>query len=292
MGQNQELVGIFERERPRLQRIARRVLGDWDEAEEAVQETWLKTDKVPQDELRNACAWLTTIVTRVCLDRLRHRRRRTASRTIELDDPANEEEVADVVGDQGPEHAALVANSVGVALLVVLERLPPLERVAFVLHDVFDLPFDEIASLINRSPDATRQLASRARRHVRGNVEVDGETISRHRELAEAFLKAARSGDMAALLDFLDSGVVFTADAHAARMGPGKTLLGSEQVARFFSGRAAAAHVAVIDGDIGIIVAPADRLMLVVMPRFANGRITHLHAIAAPDDVARLDLGL
>jgi RNA polymerase sigma-70 factor (ECF subfamily) len=154
------------------------------------------------------------------------------------------------------------------------------------------LPFDEIASLIDRSPDAARQLASRARRHVRGNVEVDGETISRHRELAEAFLKAARSGDMAALLNLLDPGVVLTADAHAARMGSGNSILGSEQVAGFFSGRAAAAHIAVIDGDIGIIVAPADRLMLVIMPRFANGRITHLHAIAAPDDLARLDMGL
>ena len=292
MGQNQKLAGIFERERPRLQRIARRVLGDWDEAEEAVHETWLKTDKVPPDELRNASAWLTTIVTRVCLDRLRRRRRRAGSCTIELDDPANEKEVADVVGDEGPERAALMVDSVGVAMLVILERLPPLERVAFVLHDVFDLPFDEIASLIDRSPEAARQLASRARRHVRGNVEVDGETFSRHRELAEAFLKAARTGDMAALLELLDPEVVFTADEHAARMGSGTSLLGSEQVARFFSGRAAAAHVAVIDGDIGIIVAPADRLMLVVMPRFANGRITHIHAIAAPDDVARLDMGL
>ena len=133
---------------------------------------------------------------------------------------------------------------------------------------------------------------ARARQHVRGNVEVDGETISRHRELAEAFLKAARSGDMAALLDLLNPGIVFTADARAAHMRSGKSLLGSEQVARFFSGRAAAAHVAVIDGDIGIIVAPADRLMLVVMPRFAHGRVTHLHAIAAPDDLASLDMGL
>jgi RNA polymerase sigma-70 factor (ECF subfamily) len=235
---------------------------------------------------------LTTIVTRVCLDRLRRQRRRASIRAVDLDNPENEKEVANIVGDEGPERAALMADSVGVALLVILERLPPLERVAFVLHDVFDLPFDEIASLINRSKDATRQLASRARRHVRGNVKVDGETISRHRELAEAFLKAARSGDMAALLSLLDPGVVFTADAHAARMGSGKSLLGSEQVARFFSGRAAAAHVAVIDGDIGIIVAPADRLMLVVMPRFENGRITLLHAIAAPDEIARLDMGL
>ena len=292
MGQNQELAAIFERERPRLQRIARRVLGDWDEADEAVQETWLKTDKVPQDELRNASAWLTTIVTRVCLDRLRRRRRRAANRTIELDDPAIANEVADIVGDEGPERAALAADSIGVALLVILERLPPLERVAFVLHDVFDLPFDEIASLIDRSADAARQLASRARRHVRGNVEVDGETISRRRELAEAFLTAARSGNMAALLNLLDPDVVLTADAQAARMGSGDRLLGSDQVARFFSGRAAAAHIAVIDGDIGIIVAPADRLMLVVIPRFANGRIIRLHAIAAPDNLARLHMGL
>jgi RNA polymerase sigma factor (sigma-70 family) len=292
MGQNEELVAIFERERPRLRRIAHRILGDWDHAEEAVQETWLKADNVPRQDLKNASAWFTTITTRVCLDRLRYRRRHTPARAMELDDPANESEVANITGDEGPEHAALAADSIGVALLVVLERLRPLERVAFVLHDVFDLPFDEIASLIDRSPEAVRQLASRARRRVHGDVALDGKTISRHRELAETFLQAARTGDMAALLNVLDSGVVLTADEQAARMGSGSRLSGSDQVARFFSGRAAAAHVAIINGDVGIIVAPRDRLVLVVIPRFEKGRITHLQAIAAPDDIARLDVAL
>jgi hypothetical protein len=199
--------------------------------------------------------------------------------------------VANLRGDEGPEHAALAADSLDVALLVVLERLRPLERVAFVLPDVFDLLFDEIASLIDRSPVAVRQLASRARRRVRGTVELDGKTISRHRELAETFLQAARTGDVAVLLNVLDPGVVLTADEQAAHMGSGNCLSGSDQVARFFSGRAAAAHVAIVNGDVGIIVAPRDRLLLAVVPQFENGRI-HLHAIAAPDDLARLDIRL
>jgi RNA polymerase sigma-70 factor (ECF subfamily) len=298
MDRNAGLAAIFERDRPRLRRIAQRFLGDWDQAEEAVQESWLKTDKIPHDEIRNASAWLTTITTRVCLDRLRYRRRRARMHAIELDDPANESEVAKLIGDEGPEHGALMADSIGVALLVILERLGPLERVAFVLHDVFAVPFDEVASLIDRSPEAARQLASRARRRLRGTVEFDEKTISRHRELAEAFLKAAKSGDMAALLNLLDPRVVLTADEQAASvgygrtLGPGRTLAGSDQVARFLAGRAAAAHVAIINGDVGIIVAPNDRLMLAIVPRFTNSRITHLHAVAAPDDLARLDLGL
>jgi RNA polymerase sigma factor (sigma-70 family) len=294
MGQNEEFVATFERDRPRLRRIAYRILGDWDQAEEAIQETWLKTDKIPKEDLRDASAWLTTIATRVCLDRLRHRRRHSRIRAIELDDPANESEVVNLMGDEGPEHAALTADSIGVAMLIVLERLSPLERVAFMLHDVFALPFDEVASLIDRSPEAVRQLASRARRRVRGTVKLDGKTISRHRELAEAFLQAARSGDMAALLDLLDPGVVLTADEQAARMGrmdSGRQLSGSDHVARFFAGRASAAHVAIINGDVGIIVASHDRLLLAVVPRFEIGRITHLHAIAAPDDLATLDMG-
>jgi RNA polymerase sigma-70 factor, ECF subfamily len=292
MNHSEALLAIFQRERPRLRRIAHRILGAWDEAEEAVQETWLKTDKIPKQELGNASAWFTTITTRVCLDRLRYRRRRTPHRPVELDDPANESAAASLPGDEGPEQEALSADSVGVALLVVLERLRPLERVAFVLHDVFDLPFDEIASLIDRSPEAVRQLASRARRRVRGTVELDGETISRHRELAETFLDAARRGDMAALLQLLDPEVVLTADEQAARMGSGASLSGSNQVARFLSGRAAGAHVAIINGDIGLIVAPRDRLLLAVALRFENGRIVQMHAIGAPDDLARIDIGL
>jgi RNA polymerase sigma-70 factor (ECF subfamily) len=289
---NEELAVIFERDRSCLQRLAKRILGSWDQAEDAVQECWLRTDRIPQAEIRNASAWFTTITTRVCLDRLRHHRRRATTSTIELDDPHQESEVAKLVGDQGPEHAALTAESIGVALLVILERLAPLERVAFVLHDVFALSFDEIASLIDRSPEAARQLASRARRRVRGSVQLDGETITCHRELAEAFLEAARTGDIASLLNLLDPDVILAADERAARMGPGRILSGSDQVAGFFVGRAAAAHLAVVNGDVGIIVAPADRLLLVVLPRFANGRIAHLQAIAAPDDLARLDIRL
>jgi RNA polymerase sigma-70 factor, ECF subfamily len=292
MGRTEDFAAIFERDRPRLRRIARRILGDPDQAEEAVQESWLKINDIPQQDIENASAWLTTITTRVCIDRLRHRRRRAPLHVVELDDPANESEAASLIGDAGPEQAALMADAIGVALIVILERLSPLERVAFVLHDVFALPFDEIAALIDRSPEAARQLASRARHRVRGTSELDGKAISRHRELAEAFLRAARTGDMAALLNLLDPGVVLTADERAARMGSGSSLTGSDQVARFFAGRAAAAYIAIIDGDVGIIVAPNERLLLAVLPRFANGRITHLHAIAAPHDLVQLDITL
>lgn len=292
MGGNEELAAIFEQDRPRLRRIGQRILGNWDQAEEAVQESWLKIAKIPQEEIRNASAWLTAITTRVCLDRLRYCRRRASMHAIELDNPSRESEVANLIGDEGPEHAALMADLIGVALLVILDRLGPLERVAFVLHDVFALPFDEIASLIDRSPEAARQLASRARRRVRGTVELDGKTIAHHRELAETFLKAARSGDMAGLLNLLDPTVVLTADERAASMGSGKTLSGSDRVARFFAGRAAAAHVAIVNGDVGILVAPADRLIFALLARFANGRITRLQAIAAPVELARLDLRL
>lgn len=292
MSPNEKLAAIFEQDRPRLRRIAQRILGDWDQADEAVQESWLKIDKYPHEDIRNVGALLTTVTTRVCLDSLRHRRRRAAMHAIALDDPANENEVAQLVGDEGPEQAALLADSIGVALLIVLDRLSPLERVSFVLHDIFSLPFDEIAGLIDRTPEAARQLASRARRRLPGNAKCDGKIIAQHRELTEAFLRAAREGDLAGLLNILDPDVVLTADECAARLGSGRSLSGSDQVAHFFAGRAAAAHIALIDGDVGIIVAPADQLLLAVLPRFSNGGITHLHAIASPEDLARLEMGL
>jgi RNA polymerase sigma factor (sigma-70 family) len=291
MSYDGELAAIFERDRPRLRRVAHRILGDWDQAEEGVQECWLKADGIPQDEIRNAGAWLTTIITRICLDRLRHRRR-TAFHSVAINDPAHESAAANVVGDEGPEYAALMSDAVGVALLVVLERLNPLERVAFVLHDVFAVPFQEIAGMIDRSPQAARQLASRARRRVRGPAVSDGKTMALHRKLAEAFLMAAREGDMGALLKILDPDVVLDADQEAASIGSGPTLTGADEVARFFSGRAAAAHAALIDGAVGIIVAPAERLLLAVLLRFTNGRIAHLRAIAAPSRLGQLNIGL
>jgi RNA polymerase sigma-70 factor (ECF subfamily) len=164
--------------------------------------------------------------------------------------------------------------------------------VAFVLHDVFALPFEEIAGLIDRTPETARQLASRARRKVRAPADVDGATLARHRQLAEAFLHAARTSDMAALLRLLDPDVVATADEHAARGGAGKILSGADRVAGFIAGKATAAHVALVNGDVGIVVAPGDRLLIAVIPRFANGRITRLHAIAAPEDLAKLEIGV
>lgn len=280
----EEIAAIFERDRPRLLRIARRILRDPDQAEEIVQESWLKAELSPE-QVRNASAWFTTIVTRSCIDRLRQQRRRSGTDAIELDDPASDTSATALIQMDDPEQALLKADSIGVALLVVLERLSPLERVAFVLHDVFDLGYDEIASLIDRSHDATRQLASRARRRVHG-APPTSTNIPRHRALVEAFLAAARSGDVNALLEILDPEVVLTGDQQPAAIS------GSEQVARFFAGRAGAAHVAIVNGDVGVIVASSDQLMLAVIPAFGRSRITGLHAIASPKQLARLSIRL
>lgn len=186
-----------------------------------------------------------------------------------------------------------MADSVGVALLIVLERLNPDERVAFVLHDVFDLPFDEIAPLIDRSEDAARQLASRARRRVRGSGDAFAGDASVHRSLAERFLVAARTRDLAALLQLLDPAVAMRPDLIAARLGPGGELRGAVDVASFFINRgAAAAHVALIDGKVGILVAPEDRLLLVIKPTFAGAKIINLEVIADPELLAAIRLGI
>ena len=286
----EQIAATFERDRPRLLRIARRILRDPDQAEEIVQESWLKAELSPE-QVRNASAWFTTIVTRSCIDRLRQQQRRSVADTVELDDTASDPNETALIETNDPEQALLKADSIGVALLVVLERLSPLERVAFVLHDVFDFQYEEIASLIDRSHDATRQLASRARRRVHGAPPTSTD-IPRHRALAEAFLAAARRGDVQALLEILDPEVVLTGDQQAVALGVGTSISGAEQVARFFSGRAVVAHVAMINGQIGIIVAPGDQLVLVVIPSFAQGRIASLQAIATPKHLARLSIRL
>jgi RNA polymerase sigma-70 factor, ECF subfamily len=190
---------------------------------------------------------------------------------------------------QDLEAAAAHADQVGVALLVVLDRLQPLERVAFVLHDVFGVAFDEVAGLIDRSPEASRQLASRARRKVRG-LEPAGAGHSRHRELADAFVTAARSGDLSGLLRILDPSVTLTADAVALQRGPGGPLDGAEDVARFFAGRAAAAHVATLDGRVGLIVAPDANLVMAIAIEFTGDRISGLHCMADPARLEDLQL--
>ena len=278
----------FDRHRERLLTLARRMLGDGGEAEEVVQETWLRLSRNRPDDLRSMGAWLTTIVTRLCLDELRGRKRRGYGRGPDGALPETADEVAGT-----PERQLMLADSVGVAMLVVLERLNPAERVAFVLHDVFDMPFEEIAPLIERSNVATRQLASRARRRVRGTGELVAGDLSRHTRLAEAFLVAARSGDLPALLQVLAPDVVLRPDATAARLGPGGAVKGADDVAAFFLRQGAgAAHVALVDGGVGMIVAPGGRLMLVVRFTFEADRIAAFDAVADPKALAALSLGV
>lgn len=268
---------------PRLRRIAYRVLDSWEDADEVLQSAWHKIGRAPADEIRDADAWLTALVTRAAIDHLRARQRRTRY----------EHEAASqspVVTASDPEAAAVRNDAIGVALLVVLDRLGPLERVAFVLHDMFGAPFDEVARLIDRSPEATRQLASRARRRVRGADEAAGAGGERHRALAERFVAAARTGDLAALLQLLHPQVTLGGDDAALRMAPGAPLVGAEQVATFFAGRAAGAHVAIVDGRVGLLVIVDDAVRLAVSFGFAGDRIAQVHAIADPAALTRLEV--
>jgi RNA polymerase sigma-70 factor (ECF subfamily) len=253
----------FEAARPRLRAIAGRLLGSAAEAEDAVQETWLRLHRVDGAEIENLDAWLTTVVGRVCLDMLRSR---TARRE---DDFAGEPTAL----DDDPEQEALLADSVGLALVVVLETLTPAERLAFVLHDLFAVSFDEIAPIVGRTPDAARQLASRARRRVRHNPAAADAPADRR--IVDAFLAASRGGEVGTLLTLLDPDVQMRVNGTTAQRGAGA-------VARYFDGRAQAARPALIDGAVGILVAPGSRTLVVVRVTIAGNRITTLEAITDP----------
>jgi RNA polymerase sigma factor (sigma-70 family) len=265
----------FEQSRPRLRSVAYRMLGSSAEAEDAVQEAWLRLDRAGADGIGNLEAWLTTVVGRVCLDMLRSR---TSRREASLDAAVTEPAAAP---DAGPEQEAELADSVGLALLVVLQTLNPTERLAFVLHDLFGVPFEEIAPTVGRSTDASRQLASRARRRVRAQPPEPQAGASR--EIVDAFLRAARGGEVETLLTLLDPDVQLRTD------GLGQTV-GASAVARFFAGKAQAARPALIDGALGLAVvlegAPRFLLRLTVV----EDRITVVEAIIDADDVAGYDV--
>jgi RNA polymerase sigma factor (sigma-70 family) len=238
------LAARFEAHRDRLTAVASRLLGSRAEAEDAVQEAWLRVSRAGTAEVADLGAWLTTVVARVALNQLRAR---TSRREDPLDDapPARLHAVAD------PAEEAVLADSVGLALLVVLDQLAPAERLAFVLHDLFDVPFDEIAPIVDRSPAAARQLASRARRRVRGAELPDA--TERRREVVAAFLDAARNGEFSALLELLHPEAVLRSDAVATRMGSEAEVRGATAVARFLSGRARAARLVLVDGVPGAV---------------------------------------
>ena len=279
------LAGQFEAHRDHLQRVAYRMLGSTGEADDAVQEAWLRLSRTEPAGIENLGGWLTTVVARVCLDTLRSRKSR---REEPLD--GEPEPAAGHAAANDPEREAEFADNVGLALLVVLQVLAPAERVAFVLHDMFDLPFEEIAPIVGRSPTAARQLASRARRRVRGSAKTSDAVVARQRPVVDAFLAAARSGDMAGLLAVLDPDVVLRADRTAVRLGGVAELRGAESVAANFKGKAQAARPALVDGALGVVVAPQGRLLLVLNLTFAGDRIMAIDVVADPGQLKALDL--
>jgi RNA polymerase sigma-70 factor (ECF subfamily) len=291
MGEKERLADLFEAARGHLQAVAYRVLGTRSEADDAVQETWLRLAGADTTRVENLRGWLTTVVARVCLDMLRSRRTRR-------EQPIGVEAEAIASGDD-VEREMLMADSIGVAMLVVLDRLAPTERIAFVLHDMFNLPFEDIAPIVGRSPAAARQLASRGRRRVQGTAETPEANRARQREVVSAFLAAARGGDFSALLALLDPDVVLRADAAAvqaslARAGAGAPILapeihGPRPVARAFSGRAGAAQLAIVDGQVGLVFAPGGRPFVVFDFVVENSRILEISLIADAGSIREID---
>lgn len=288
MTENDVLAERFEEHRPRLRAVAYRMLGSVTEAEDAVQETWLRLSRADAGGVENLGAWLTTVVGRVCLDLLRSR----TSRREEPFEAHTAEPAAAGADGAGPEQQALLADSVGIALLVVLETLTPAERLAFVLHDMFAVSFDEIALVVGRSPAAVRQLASRARRRVQAGAPTPEADVSRRRALVDAFLTAARGGEFTALLTLLDPDVVMRADNTAVQMGGSREVHGADVVAGFFSGRAQGALPALIDGIVGAVVAADGQTRLAIGFTIADGRILGIDVVAEPDRLRELDVAI
>ncbi len=287
MTEHDALARQFETSRDHLRAVAYRMLGSTTEADDAVQEAWLRVSRADADDVDNIGGWLTTIVSRVCLDMLRSRRAR-AEESLGAHEP---EASAGRRHERAAEADTLLADSVGMALVIVLEKLAPAERVAFVLHDMFDLTFDEIAPIVQRSPVATRQLASRARRRVQGasgSVETDRR---RQREVVEAFLAASKAGDLEGLIAVLDPDVVVRGDAAAVKLGGHAEVVGAAAVADLFKGRARKAVVGLVDGEVGVHVPVARRMLLVFQVAFADdGRIAALDVVGDPAAIERLAL--
>ncbi len=287
------LAAAFEEHRGRLRAVAYRLLGSMTDADDAVQDTWLRLTGVDAGEVRNLGAWLTTVVARVSLNMLRSRRHRQEEPFA--DNPAGPS-AGTAASDPAAE--AELADSVGLALLVVLDTLAPAERLAFVLHDLFAMPFTEVADVLDRTPQATRQLASRARRRVRGASAEDGAVdVARQREVVDAFLAAARGGDLSALVAVLDRDVVLTADAAASPSGRPAKLQGADAVSRgaiAASVRAGHSQLALVDGAVGILFAPTGqlRVVLIFTADVDAQRITAIEVIAEPSRLRRINIAL
>ena len=305
MDERDWLADRFEEDRGHLRAVAYRMLGSLSEADDAVQEAWLRLSRSDTSEVQDLSGWLTTVVARVCLDMLRSRKSR---REESLDAPGLARPATRADGAD-PEQEALLADSVGLALLVVLEMLEPAERLAFVLHDMFAVPFDEIAPIVGRTPAAARQLASRARRRVHGaggreseggRAEAKGgegvakardADLGRQRAVVDAFLAAARGGDFQGLLAVLDPDVVLRSDAVAVVVGGPQEVRGAEAVApQAMRGRARAAQPVLVNGAVGVVVAPRGRLMMVLDFTIRHGKIVAIDAIADPERLTELEL--
>jgi RNA polymerase sigma factor (sigma-70 family) len=285
MDENEWLADRFEEHRGHLRAVAYRMLGSLTEADDAVQDTWLRLSRAGASEVENLGGWLTTIVARVCLNMLRSRTtRREEPLGVHIPDPVISPE-----GELQPEEEALLADSVGLALLVVLDSLSPAERLAFVLHDMFELPFEEIAPMVGRSPAAARQLASRARRRVKGaEIPAPDPDLARQRDVVDAFFLAARGGDFDALVALLDPDVVLRADFGARRPAASMVLHGAAAVARqALMGALPAAHLhpALVNGAAGVVVTVGGRPFAVLGFTVAEGKIVEIDAIADPERV-------
>jgi RNA polymerase sigma factor (sigma-70 family) len=288
MTERDYLAERFEENRTHLRAVAYRMLGSSSEVDDAVQEAWLRLSRADTTGIDNLGGWLTTVVARVCLDMLRSRK----SRREEPFAPQAPEPIATGPSGSSPEHEAVLADSVGLALLVVLDRLTPAERLAFVLHDMFAVSFEEIALIVGRSAEATRQLASRARRRVRGGAGASEPDLVRQREVVDAFLTALRGGDFEGLLAVLDPGLVVRTDLTAPSGAPaevrGAAVWAKQAVA--FGHLARLVRPALVNGAIGVVMAPRGRLSRALTFKIANGKITEIEVIGDPARLGELDV--
>ena len=295
MDENEFLAKRFEEHRSHLRAVAYRMLGSISEADDAVQEAWLRLSRSETSGVENLGGWLTTVVGRVCLDMLRSR---TSRRVVPLGEPLGTrvpEPLVSRADGIDPEHEALLADSVGLALLVVLQTLTPTERLAFVLHDMFSVPFEEIAPVVGRSPTAARQLASRARRRVQGEAHVPDADLATQREVVDAFLAASRDGDFDTLLAVLDPDVVLRIDGGAVRAGLSREVRGARAVAEqtlTFSRLSPFVRPALVNGAAGVVVAPRGRPFSVMGFTIRGGKIVEVDILADPARLSRLDVSV
>ncbi len=291
MSDEQFLAARFEQHRAELRAVAYRMLGSLSDADDAVQEAWLRLSRSADDEIDNLGAWLTTVVGRVCLNMLRARtRRREAAMPVHIPDPIVAPE-----GELDPEHQAILADSVGLALLVVLDALSPDERLAFVMHDMFAVPYKDIAAMIGRSPVATRQLASRAKRRVQGEAPRSDAGLSEQRQIVDAFFAAARDGDFEALVAVLDPDVVLRSDGGARRAGATFLVRGAAEVASramVYASMSPFVLPAIVNGSAGVVVAPRGTAFSVMAFTVRHGKVIAIDSLADPSRLGRLDLAV